>query len=205
MKTFVQFAISFLLTGLFSCAEKPKPAAEPASNIPVILEGKRVDVSSLYKRNKENLIESLYQEIISKSEELKALDVEIKSLNQQQQQALDSFRLFNDKSQSYYESAKLNVNNIKDSIFRKRVMALVNESLKEYNNKIAPHQQLDSLMTRKTATINDLYILLKVVTTLPAMHNFQQERLPGTTVAESFNRQLDSLQARLDSLSQKLP
>lgn len=205
MKTIIYITLSFLFTGLFSCAEKPKPTAEPASNIPVILEGKRIDVSRLYTKNKENLIESLYQELISKSEELKSIDAEIKSLNQQQQLALDSFRLFNDKNQSYYESAKLNINNIKDSIFRQKVLALVNESVKEYNNKIAPHQQLDSLMTRKTATINDLYILLKVVTTLPAMHNFQLERLPGTTAAESFNKQLDSLQTRLDSLSKKLP
>lgn len=205
MKTIVQFAIPFLFTGLFSCAEKPKPAAEPASNIPVILEGKRVDVSRLYTKNKENLIESLYQELISKSEELKSIDAEIKSLSQKQQQALDSFRLFNDKNQSYYESAKLNINNIRDSVFRKKVLTLVTESLKEYNKKIAPQQQLDSLMTRKTAAINDLYILLKVVTTLPAMHNFQQERLPGTTASELFNKQLDSLQTRLDSLSRKLP
>lgn len=205
MKSIVQLAIPFLLMGLFSCAEKPRPAAEPSSNIPVILEGKRVDVSRLYTKNKENLIESLYQELISKSEELKSIDAEIKTLNQKQQQSLDSFRLFNDKNQSYYESAKLNINNIKDSIFRKKVLALVDESLKEYNNKIAPHQQLDSLMTRKTATINDLYILLKVVTTLPAMHIFQQERLPGTAASELFNKQLDSLQTRLDSLTQKLP
>jgi hypothetical protein len=203
MKTMLYAAISFLLTSLFSCAEKPKPAAEPASNIPIVLEGKYVDVSSLYKRNKENLIEPLYQELISKSQELKAIDAEIKSLGKQQQQALDSFYQFNNKNQSYYESAKLNIDNIKDSIFRKKVQALIDESLREYNIKTMSHQQLDSLMTRKTATINDLYILLKVATTLPAMHNFQQERLPGTVQAEAFVRQLDSLQVRLDSLTKR--
>lgn len=205
MKTIIYIAIPFLLTGLFSCAEKPKPAAEPAGNIPIVLEGKRVDVSSLYKRNKENLIESLYQELISKSEELKAIDIEIKSLGKLKQQAVDSFRLFNDKNESYYESAKLNINNIKDSIFRKRVQAIVDESLREYTHKTLHHRQLDSLLTRKTTTINDLYILLKVVTTLPAMHNFQMERIPGSVDGETFNRQLDSLQVRLDSLSKMLP
>ncbi len=82
----------------------------------------------------------------------------MKSMGKQQQQALDSFYQFNNKNQSYYESARLNINNIKDSVFRKKVQALVDESFKAYNSKTMTHQQLDSLMTRKTATINDLYI-----------------------------------------------
>lgn len=203
MKTILHVAIPLLLTSWFSCAEKPKPAAEPASTIPIVLEGKYVDVSSLHKRNKENLIEPLYQELISKSEELKAIDAAMKSMGKQQQQTLDSFYQFNNKNQSYYESARLNINNIKDSIFRKKVQALVDESFKAYNHKTMTHQQLDSLMARKSATINDLYILLKVVTTLPAMHNFQQERLPGTAEAEAYVKQLDSLKTRLDSLVKK--
>ncbi|MBO9631619.1 MAG: hypothetical protein J7578_00775 [Chitinophagaceae bacterium] len=202
MRTIVQIAISFLFTvSLFSCADKPKPAA-PAPTIPIVLEGKRVDVSSLYSRNKEDLIESLYQELISKSEELKALDAEIKTLGKLQQQAMDSFRLFNNKNQSYYESARLTVNNIKDSIFRKKVQAIVDESLKQYNHHTGTHRQLDSLISRKNITINDLYILLKVVKTLPAMHNFQQERMPGTGAAADLNNHLDSLMVQLDSMTQ---
>lgn len=202
MRTFVPIAISFFFTVfLLSCAEKPKPAA-PSPSIPIVLEGKHVDVSGLYKRNKENLIESLYQELISKSEELQSLDAEIKTLGQQQQLALDSFRQFNDKNQSYYESARLNVNNIKDSLFRKKVQSLVDESFKEYNHKTSSHRQLDSLLSKKSVTINDLYILLKVVKTLPAMHNFQQERMPGTASADNLNKRLDSLLLRLDSLTQ---
>lgn len=202
MKTFVHISILFLSALLWqACKEKPKPAANPATNIPIVLEGKHVDVSSLYKRNKEALIESLYQELISKSEELKQLDAEIKGLTQLQKQATDSFHLFDSKNRAYYESALLTTTSIRDSIFRKKVQGIINESFNAYKTQILPHQLLDSLLSQKNTTITDLYILLKVVKTLPAMHNFQEERLPGTATAEAFSRQLDSLVQKLDTLT----
>lgn len=202
MKTFVHISILLLSALLWqACKEKPKPAANPATNIPIVLEGKHVDVSSLYKRNKEALIESLYQELISKSEELKQLDAEIKGLSQLQKQATDSFHLFDSKNRAYYESALLTTTSIRDSIFRKKVQGIINESFNAYKTQILPHQQLDSLLSQKNTTITDLYTLLKVVKTLPAMHNFQEERLPGTATAEAFSRQLDSLVQKLDTLT----
>lgn len=201
MKTFVHISALCLTALIFqACTQKPKPAANPAANIPIVLEGKHVDVSSLYKRNKEALIETLYQELISKSEELKQLDTEIKAIAQLQKQATDSFHLFDSKNRAYYESALLTTTNIRDSIFRKKVQAIINESFTAYKTQILPHQQLDSLLARKNASITDLYTLLKVVKTLPAMHNFQEERLPGTETAEAFSRQLDSLVQKLDTL-----
>lgn len=202
MKTIVQIAILCLPALAWQgCTQKPKPAANPAASIPIVLEGKHVDVSSLYKRNKEALIESLYQELISKSEELKQLDAEIKTLAQLQKQATDSFHLFDSKNRAYYESALLTTTNIRDSIFRKKVQGIINESFNAYKTQILPHQQLDSLLTKKNASITDLYTLLKVVKTLPSMHNFQQERMPGTATAEAFSRQLDSLVQKLDTLT----
>lgn len=203
MKKIVLITLPVLFSIVISCSQKPKQTDAPAGNIPMVLEGKRVDVSSLYKRNKENLFESVYQELISKSQELQNLDATIKSLGKLQQQSLDSFRTFNDKNQAYYESARLNVNNIKDSAFRIRVLALVNESFKQYENKTLSYLQLDSLLTRKTAALNDLYILLKVTKTLPAMHNFQQERMPGIFNPELLSKQMDSLSIILDSLSRQ--
>lgn len=203
MKTFVQIAIPFLLLSGAGCAQKPKPAEHPVDNLPVVLESKSVEMSNLYKRNKENLIESLYQELIKQSEELQALDASIKSLGESRKKALDSFKLFNEKNDAYYESAKLNVKNIQDSIFRKKVQALVDESLKQYNLKTLPHRQLDSLLAKKSAAVNDLYILLKVVTTLPSMHEYQQSRMPGTSDLDALNRQLDSLHIRLDTLTKQ--
>ncbi|MGN6418627.1 MAG: hypothetical protein ACTHMC_14125 [Pseudobacter sp.] len=204
MKTFVHISILVLSALLWqACKEKPKPAANPATNIPIVLEGKHVDVSSLYKRNKEALIESLYQELISKSEELKQLDAEIKGIAQLQKQATDSFHLFDSKNRAYYESALLSTTNIRDSIFRKKVQGIINESFNAYKTQILPHQQLDSLLSQKNTTITDLYTLLKVVKTLPAMHNFQEERLPGTGTAEAFSRQLDSLVQKLYTLTKK--
>lgn len=188
-----------LLICIAACTEKPK--AKPAeAKIPLVLEGKHVDVTSLSKK-RADLFENLYEELLSKSQELQQLDAAINALSQLQSQAADSFAQYDNRNRSYYTFAESANSTVSDSAIRRKIRAILQSSLKEYNASVQTHRDLDSLISKKNNTVHDMYVLLKVVKTLPSMEFYQKERLPGKEEKESLKAKMDSLLHQLDTMA----
>lgn len=188
---------------ILSCREKKPPPTKP---VPTVLEGKSIDVASLLKKGRStDLVDALYEELMAKSDTLQQLDAAIRQLSEQQKQASDSFRIFDQKNKVYYQAADNKLPAIRDSLLRKKLMQILRESRQRYNKRTAPYIVLDSLIAYRSATISDLYLLLKVMKTLPVIEQYQQDHLPGSAPAEVFHTHLDSLWRRLDSLTQTAP
>ncbi|NML21071.1 hypothetical protein HHL16_09315 [Pseudoflavitalea sp. G-6-1-2] len=188
-----------LLICIAACTEKQK--AKPANaKIPMVLEGKHVDVTSLSKK-RADLFENLYEELLSKSQELQILDANIKALGQLQSQAADSFAQYDSRNRAYYKFAEGANGTVSDSAIKRKIRTILQSSLKEYNASVASHRELDSLINRKNTTVHDMYVLLKVVKTLPSMEFYQKERLPGTGEKESLKARMDSLLQQLDTMT----
>ncbi|GAB2677680.1 hypothetical protein GCM10027036_34190 [Flavihumibacter cheonanensis] len=52
------------------------------------------------------------------------------------------FDNFNEKNQSYFNSADRHIAGIKDSLVRDKIKTLVSAQLSKYNSKIAKHKEL---------------------------------------------------------------
>lgn len=184
----------FLLT---SCTARKKQ--EPA-----ILEGKKIDVSSIYKKRGADLVEALYEELVSNSDDLKKLEQEIKILKTTLPDSLENFKTYHEKNERYYEAAEKKAQTITDSSMRKLIMALIRESKLNYRDSISSHTSLDSLVALRAATIDNLHSLLKILSTLPVIEEFQNTNQPDTIDPAALTQRLDALITKLDSLTHQL-
>lgn len=200
MKTIpIIFIALIAITG--ACKDKKQETAKP---VPTILEGKRIDVSSIiHKKRGADLVEALYEELTTKSEELQELDKQIKALQDLQKNAVDSFKKFDERNKSYYDAAHKKLEGFHDSLVRKKIRHLIAESQADYAKTTQSLTELDNLIRKKNNTINDLYLILKISRTLPLIKEYQQDNLPGTGSMEGLSHHLDSLLQQLDTLSKK--
>lgn len=191
-------AIPVLLLIIFcSCSARKRER-------PAILEGKKIDVSSIYKKKGGDLVEALYAELLTHSTELKKLEDEIKAIKASLPDSLEAFATYHEKSVQYYELAEKKANTITDSLLKQSLLDFINRSRQHYRDSIATHTSIDSLLKRRAATIGNLHQALKLMSTLPVIEEFQQSNRPDTFDAADLTRRLDAAIARLDSMTAQL-
>jgi hypothetical protein len=193
------YLIALLLIGTATgaCRQRKAIKVEPQKTI---LPGKKVDVSAIYKKRSGDLVEALYDELVSGSAELTQLEQDIKALKQQAPDSLKDYKAFHEKNRAYYDLAVKKLNTLTDSTLRKKLQVLINQSRKQYADSLSQLSALDSLIARRTATINDLHTVLKLVKTLPLIEDFQRSNQPAARPAGNALRNLDSLVSKIDSL-----
>lgn len=182
--------------GIISCRQK-RIKVEPTKTV---LEGKKVDVSSIYKKRTSDIVEALYVELVSGSAELTELEEQIKELKRQAPDSLRDFRSFNDKNNIYYGLANKKIAGISDSILRKKMQRMIDKSRQLYADSTASLKELETLINKRIATINDLHTILKLVKTLPLIEDFQRNTQPPDRPADNALYALDSLVNRIDTL-----
>lgn len=170
---------------------------------PAILEGKKIDVSSIYKKRGADLVDALYEEVVSNSETLKKLEQEIKQLKATFPDSLEDFKAYHEKNARYYEAAEKKANAITDSVLRHAILNMIKESRGNYRDSIVTHSNLDSLISKRAATIDNLHNLLKLMLTLPVIEEFQLSNRPDTFDAAGLTKRLDAVILQLDSLTQR--
>jgi hypothetical protein len=171
---------------------------------PAILEGKKIDVSSIYKKKGADLVEALYAELLTHSNELKKLEEEIKAIKSGLPDSLESFVAYHEKSVQYYELAEKKANSITDSVLKQSLLDFIRRSRQNYRDSIDIHIGIDSLLKKRAATLDNLHQALKLMSTLPVIEEFQQSNRPDTFDAADLTRRLDAVIAKLDSMTAQL-
>jgi hypothetical protein len=196
MKNYVIIWLSLTLL-LCSCSARQEQPPE-------ILEGKKIDVSSIYKKRGADLVEALYQEVVRNSDELKNLEKAIQEAKLTLQDSLEPYKTYNEKNTSYYEAAMKKAASITDSSIRKNILEAIRKSRENYVDTVASLRTMDSLLQKRTETLNNLHELLKIMATLPVIEDFQRTNLPQVADNEALLRKLDELIIQVDSLTRHL-
>jgi len=145
------------------------------------------------KKRSDDLMESLYKELADKTPELKELETKIEDLSAGKSDSTELFDRYNGKNQSYYSSAESQINQINDTILRKKMKSLIASSLKRYNSKIVRHSELLKSIDKKTMSLNDLHNILIITTTLPFIEKYQNDNLPATKSLTGYSKQIDKV------------
>jgi hypothetical protein len=187
---------------LASCHNTPTQD-KPKQETPKALEDKSSSFEIASKRGYDDLVESLYNELVTKNTALKKLEDNIADLNTSRNDTTSLFDKFSEKNQAYFNAANRHISEIKDSLLREKMSSLIAANLTKYNTSIARHNELLNMIERKQLTIADLHTMLKIVKTLPLIERYQHDNLPGTKSMEGYiNRQDETIQLA-DTLSRK--
>ena len=195
------FISTLLVFTLVSC-NNSRTQDKPKQETPKALEDKS-SYEIVSKRGYDNLVENLYNEIVSKDVELKKLEEKIDDLNSSKSDSIEPFDKVNEKIQSYFRSTDRNIAQINDSLLRDKMKLFVAGSLTKYNSQTAKHNELLKTIAAKELTISDLHIVLKIVKTLPFIEKYQKNNLPDTKPLEGFIRQQDQIINLADTLLKK--
>jgi hypothetical protein len=198
-KIFLSTILAFILVSCDDTQIQDKPqqatpkALEDNSSFEIVSKGRRSD----------DLVESLYNELVSKDVELKRLEVKMNDLNSSKYDSIKLFDKFNGKIQSYFGSIDRNVLEIEDSLLRDKMKLLIASNLTKYNSRIAKHNELLKTLAINEIRISDLHTVLKIVKTLPVIEKYQQNNLPTTRQLEGFVKQQDQTINLADTLIKK--
>ncbi|MBX3242214.1 MAG: hypothetical protein KIT80_14585 [Chitinophagaceae bacterium] len=185
--------ISFCLLWLTSCRDR-------STGTPKALDNKKSTLEIVSKRGYDDLIESLYAELVNKDAGLKRLEEDIKELKQQEADSTTAFTQFSDRNRAYYNSANNHLGAISDSLVRDRLKEIMKTHLENYRSLVAAHQRLIDTIEYNRMAIADLHIYLKLFKTLPLIEQYQQNRLPDTTSLEGLIKEQKSIRSYADSL-----
>jgi hypothetical protein len=189
-----------LTLSILSCSQQKNENTEQPP-VPKALEEQKSDYSLVSKvRYSNDLIQELYNEIIEKDKELKDLETAIINIRSRQADSLENFNNFDQKNNSYYQTAKSYLAGIKDSVLKKRIEQIVTKSSESYKNLTIPHQQLVLQTKALEEKLNEVHISLKLVTTLALMEKFQKEYLPSKQPIIMLNKTYGQVIHKVDTL-----
>jgi len=193
--------LTLLFLSLFLVSSCSDNESSQDSNTPSSLQTKSSDV--IYKRSYEDLVESMYKELAEKTPELSDLEKKIISLKEGEEDSTKTFIIYNEKNQSYYNTASLKVKQVKDSVLRAKINSLIEKSLSKYNGNVVVHRNLLNTIDKKNASLNDLHLLLKITRTLPIIEKYQSSNKPSNKPINGFLNELNNTIKIADTLSKK--
>jgi peptidoglycan hydrolase CwlO-like protein len=129
---------TFILLAFSSCNSSQKQE-NPEQETPKALEDKSSSFIIASKRGPDDLVESLYNELVDKTPELKKLEDKIEDINKSKNDSTELFDKYNEKNQSYYSEANRHLERITDSLLRDKMKILIANSLTKYNSLISSH------------------------------------------------------------------
>ena len=183
-----------------SCKEEEQKKPLKSKGIPNALQEKSVDVSGLSKREKADLIEVLYNEVIQKDHALMQLENEITNLQESKADSLKAFSLYEENNKEYYAVYEKHLPDIQDPALRKRMKKILDSSLLNYRKKFTEHQKISDSTNEMYTALSDLHWLLKLSKTLAVIENYQGENMPDTMTLKRTMQHLNNIIQKTDSL-----
>ncbi|HRI25749.1 MAG TPA: hypothetical protein PLZ45_13820 [Ferruginibacter sp.] len=155
------------------------------------------------KRYEDDLVETLYGELMEKDPQLKQLEKTAIDLDNQRIDSAMEFNAFDNKNSQYYRAGDQHLQRIQDSVLGQRIRAILDNSLAAYRSSSQYHKNLIETLTAKNLKLDDLRTALKIVKTIPLIEKFQKENLPSAKPLEKVNNRFDKAIEKADSLMNK--
>ena len=197
----ITFVLTLFLYLIYSC-ESPKPTqTDPVVETPKALQESSVENLSKSYRS-EDLVASLYSELAAKSEELKELESKIGDVLEKPTTVNQDFIFYDEKSKSYYNTAKQYTSRFADSALKKQILKIIESSESNYKAKAKDYEYLMTLINNNQVSLNDKHSILKMLVTLPEIQNFQNKNAPAKKV---YNDLLTEQQKTIKQIENRTP
>lgn len=192
----------FIFLAITSCTTRPpKKEVEKEEGSQTLNETKTF-IKSRGSYN-EDIIESLYKEILAKNVPLQQLEAEMDSINAKNNKAenepLHDLNVYNQKSATYYASAEGLASQITDSLLRKKLLAILENSKESAAQKVKEHTSLIAQMAENQSNIHNQHLAMKILLTLPVIEKYQTKNIPDTKELVKLTEQQKKLILKMEN------
>ncbi|HEX6914081.1 MAG TPA: hypothetical protein VF145_02490 [Chitinophagaceae bacterium] len=174
----------FFATVLFACDNVSAPPEDNPGVFAGEKENNGFSSTKEYRGGGKDVVNEMYEELVSREPALKALEKDISNLPETIDESTAPFRSYARNNDSYYSSAVMHMSGIKDSALKEKIRAMIENSKLAYNKSVLPHERLLNEINARQTTLADLHTSLKIVRTLTAIREYQQKNLPPTAPIE---------------------
>jgi hypothetical protein len=188
------FACLFCL----SCGDNRQVHQEPQHNVPEALDNNKARSYGFSKSSPRDVVDRLFDELIENDTALQTLHERISSLKREKGDSLYTYHKFSSNNEDFYSSAKMHLNNVRDSSLRSTLKSMVNTSELKYKQKKDRFIKSESLIDTSIVQINDRLELLKMLMTIPVMERYQRDNLPSEVPFDSLLKKMQQLRAKLE-------
>ncbi len=122
-----------------------------------------------------NLLDAIYYESIKNDEKLKQIDEKINLIEKQSRELISQKDEIINKSNEYYSDADLEARSINDSILRKQILSLLENSSEKYNLKLKSIKNAIAQIKANNNKMENFYSAFKIKRTLPEIEKFQKQ------------------------------
>jgi hypothetical protein len=200
------FGIILILISLHSCKDKTKNqinTLETQNETPQFLdENTDYKLSSISKRGYSDVISRLYKEALDKSLKLNELNEKISEISEVKNDSLEEYYKFSQTNANYWATADKYANQIQDSILKASTIEVFKTLDSTYKAKMNGYEQKLIEIEKKTLSLNDQLILMKLFITEPMMRNYQVNEKPNIETLESVIDSYDKLIKETEAYTQ---
>jgi hypothetical protein len=197
MKGILVLIILICAVTISSCSHRNDKNTQPViqNQTPEVLENTKSDlkVSSFSKRYEGDIIQELFNEALSKDEELKTLSEKMAEINTVKNDSLESYRTYIQNNNRYWSNIFEYINQISDSTIKIELRESFKIMESKYLESIKPHDLIISRLDVKSKVLNDREILMKIIVTQPMMYNYQRNELPAIKPLKDLANMYDEL------------
>lgn len=187
---------SILALSLLSCSESKsqndiveKAAGNTESSIPI----KRLSKT-------QDIFNGIYDEKIKNDREIKKVDEKISLMQEDAHKMQGIYSSLISNSEDYYLIAKNEAKSINDSVLRKEMIKLIEESSDKYYQKVQKIKDLKHKINRNKQSIYSLYAAFKIRKTLPEIEKYQNAHPLKTDSLNQFINKQNKLLEELKNL-----
>lgn len=194
MKTWITLSLMIGSLTFTSCSNNPKPILQQPET-PKALQDKNESSYELIskKRYDADLVDALYDDLVSKDPQLKDLETRIGNFGDRKKESLVEYQHFDGKNKNYYSSASQHVTSIQDSALRQRINQIIENSESKFNNKVSGLKDLVNRLGKNEVSITDAHIFLKILLTGPVIEKYQNENMPTSKPIVSVIQESESI------------
>lgn len=184
---------SILALSLLSCGENK------SQNDIVEKAAENTESSILIKRlsKTQDIFNGIYYEKIKNDKEIKKVDEKISLMQEDAHKIQGIYSSIISNSEDYYLIAKNEAKSINDSVLRKEMIKLIEESSDKYYQKVQKIKELKHKINRNKQNIYSLYAAFKIRKTLPEIEKYQNAHPLKT---DSLNQFINKQNALLEEL-----
>lgn len=150
-----------------------------------------------------NYVESFYNDLLENSPTLKKLEKDLSDMRIHENDLDDKKHSFEYKPDQYYNDAKYKATLIQDSVLKRKMLSLIQNSNTHYNSKLTSLNSLMDQMSQNNIKLEDHHSVLKLVLTLPIIEKYQKDNYPNEKEYKEFIQTQSRMIQRMDSLCPK--